>query len=48
MDRTEAAGVSLTALAAVGYAVGVVAPYPFRSLTVTGVIVGLTLWAVGS
>lgn len=48
MDRTKAAGVALTTLAGAGYAVGVVAPYPFRSLTLTGVMVGLTLWAVGS
>jgi hypothetical protein len=48
MDRVRTAGVALTALAAVGYAVGVVAPYPLRSLTLTGVMVGLTLWVVGS
>jgi hypothetical protein len=47
MDRVGAAGAATTALATAGYVVGVVAPYPWRSLTLTGVIVGLTLWAVG-
>lgn len=48
MDRVRTAGVVLTSLAAVGYAVGVAAPYPGRAFTLTGVMVGLTLWAVGS
>jgi len=48
MDRVRAAGAGLTAISTVGYAVGVVEPYPFRSFTLTGVMVGLTLWAVGS
>lgn len=47
MDRVSAAGIATTGLAATGYAVGVLAPYPGRSVTLTGVIVGLTLWAVG-
>lgn len=47
MDRVRAAGTATVALAAAGYAVGVLAPYPGRSVTITGVIVGLTLWAVG-
>ena len=47
MDRVRAAGAATTALATAGYAVGVVAPYPGRSVALTGVIVGLTLWAVG-
>jgi hypothetical protein len=48
MDRVRAAGVALTAAAVAGYAVGVAAPYPGRAFTISGVIVGLTLWAVGS
>ena len=48
MDRVRTAGAALTAVAVVGYAVGVAAPYPGRALSLTGVMVGLTLWAVGS
>lgn len=48
MDRVRTTGASLTALAVAGYAVGVAAPYPGRALTITGVMIGLTLWAVGS
>jgi hypothetical protein len=47
MDRTRAAGVAVTALALVGYVVGVLAPYPGRSAALTGLIVGPALWAVG-
>ena len=47
MDSTRLAGLVLTALALVGYVVGVVAPYPGRSISLTGVMVGLTLAAVG-
>lgn len=43
MDRVSAAGIATTA----GYAVGVLAPYPGRSATLAGVIVGLTPGAVG-
>ncbi|MFB6305359.1 MAG: hypothetical protein ABEH47_09340 [Haloferacaceae archaeon] len=47
MDRTRAIGAVTTALATVGYVLGVLAPYPGRSASLAGVIVGLTLWAVG-
>ncbi|MFB6160620.1 MAG: hypothetical protein ABEJ61_05515 [Haloferacaceae archaeon] len=47
MKRVRVAGVALTALAVVGYVVGALAPYPGRAFTLTGVMVGLTLWAVG-
>jgi hypothetical protein len=47
MDSTRLAGLVLTALALVGYVLGVVAPYPGRALSLTGVMVGLTLAAVG-
>lgn len=47
MDRISGAGVALTAFSTAGYAVGVLAPYPGRAFTITGVMVGLTLWAVG-
>jgi hypothetical protein len=47
MDRVVAAGVALTVLGLLGYVVGVFAPYPGRAFSVTGVMVGLTLVAVG-
>ncbi|WP_256546434.1 hypothetical protein [Halobellus inordinatus] len=46
MRRTRLIGISLTALALVGYAVGVAAPYPGRSVTIVGVMVGVTLYAI--
>jgi hypothetical protein len=42
-----AAGVALVVLGSLGYAVGVVAAYPGRSLAVTGVMVGIALLAIG-
>jgi hypothetical protein len=47
MDRVRVVGVVTSLAALVGYVVGVYAPYPGRGLTVTGLMVGLTLWAVG-
>lgn len=41
------AGAGLVVLGTLGYAVGVVAAYPGRSLAVTGVMVGIALLAVG-
>jgi hypothetical protein len=46
MNRTFAAGTALTVLGVVGYGLGVVAPYPGRSFSMTGLMVGLTLLAV--
>ncbi|WP_436930459.1 hypothetical protein [Halosimplex halobium] len=40
-------GLALTAAGTVGYAVAVAAPYPGRSLSVTAVMVGVTLAAIG-
>ncbi|QLH77583.1 hypothetical protein HZS55_09865 [Halosimplex rubrum] len=40
-------GLALTAVGTVGYAVGVWTPYPGRSLSVTAVMVGVTLAAIG-
>jgi hypothetical protein len=40
-------GAALVGLGTVGYAVGVVAAYPGRSLTLAGVTVGIALLAVG-
>ncbi|WP_197052442.1 hypothetical protein [Halobellus rufus] len=47
MDRTRTVGLGLTALALAGYAIGVAAPYPGRSVTLAGVMVGVTLYAIG-
>lgn len=41
-------GLVLTLTSLAGYAVGVAADYPGRSFTVTGVMVGITLLAVGN
>lgn len=48
MNAEFAAGAVLTLLGVVGYVVGVVAPYPGRAFSVSGVMVGLTLLAIGS
>lgn len=47
MDTAFAAGVALTALGTLGYVVGIVAPYPGRAFSVTAVMLGVTLTAVG-
>ncbi|MEE6208722.1 hypothetical protein U3A55_00925 [Salarchaeum sp. III] len=48
MDSVRIAGSVLSVLSLLAYAVGVVQPYPGRSFSVTGVMVGVTLAAVGS
>ena len=47
MRRTRTFGIGLTALAVLGYAIGVAAPYPGRSSTIVGVMVGVTLLSIG-
>ena len=47
MRRTRTFGIALTALALVGYAIGVAAPYPGRSASIVGLMVGVTLYAIG-
>ncbi|SEG22640.1 hypothetical protein [Halobellus limi] len=47
MRRTRAVGILLTALAVAGYAIGVAAPYPGRSASLVGLMVGVTLYAIG-
>lgn len=47
MDRVRTIGSVMALAALVGYIVGIYAAYPGRGLTVTGLMVGLTLWAVG-
>jgi len=47
MKTTLPLGLALTAVGTAGYAVGVGTPYPGRSLSVTAVMVGVTLAAIG-
>jgi hypothetical protein len=47
MDRVVAAGAILTIAGLVGYLIGVLAPYPGRGFSLSGIMVGLTLLAVG-
>lgn len=53
MDRTTLAGIALTVAGLVGYAVGVAGDLGWipvvegRAFAVTGVMVGITLWALG-
>jgi hypothetical protein len=46
MHRLRALGLAITLLALGGYVVGVVAPYPGRAFTVTGVMAGVALAAL--
>lgn len=48
MDRVFALGLLLTAVGVVGYAAGLVAPYEGRAFSVTAVMAGITLAAIGS
>ncbi|MFD1597747.1 hypothetical protein [Halobellus rarus] len=47
MRRTRVAGILLTVLAVAGYAIGIAAPYPGRSASIVGVMVGVTLYGIG-
>jgi hypothetical protein len=47
MQRLQALGIALSALGLVGYLAGVVAAYPGRAFSITGVMVGITLFAMG-
>ena len=47
MNRTLGVGIALSVLGVVGYAAGVATAYPGRSFSVTAVMVGLTLVAIG-
>lgn len=47
MNRTLALGIALTGGGVLGYAAGIVTPYPGRAFTVTAVMVGVTLLAIG-
>lgn len=48
MNRERTAGSVLTGLSLLGYGIGVVAPYPGRSAAIVGLMVGVTLFAVGT
>ncbi|WP_166035612.1 hypothetical protein [Halorussus pelagicus] len=47
MNTALAAGLALTVAGLGGYLVGIAAPYPGRAFSVTGVMVGVTLLAIG-
>ncbi|MFC7226765.1 hypothetical protein N0B31_05065 [Salinirubellus salinus] len=47
MNGPLVVGLSLTVLSSAGYAVGVLAPYPGRAFSLTGLMVGLALLSVG-
>ncbi|USZ68491.1 hypothetical protein NGM10_01825 [Halorussus salilacus] len=47
MNGALAAGTALTAVGLLGYVVGVAAAYPGRAFSVTAVLVGVTLFAIG-
>lgn len=48
MNIALGVGLVLTAVGVLGYAVGISTAYPGRSFSVTAVIVGITLAAVGN
>lgn len=48
MNTVSVAGGALTLAGLAGYLVGVVAPYPGRAFSVTGVMAGITLVAIGA
>jgi hypothetical protein len=48
MNRERTAGGVLVALSLLGYGAGVVAPYPGRSASIVGLMVGVTLVAIGT
>lgn len=48
MDRTRGAGLVITVMSLLGYVGGIVNPYPGRAFSVTGVMVGVTLIAIGT
>lgn len=47
MDRLRALGLVLLVGGVLGYAIGVFAPYPGRAFSITAVMVGVTLSAIG-
>lgn len=47
MNLTLAVGLTLTVAGAFGYAVGITTPYPGRAFSVTAIMIGITLVAIG-
>lgn len=47
MDRTLLAGAGLTGIGVCGYALGTVVAYPGRAFSLTTVMIGITLAAIG-
>ena len=47
MNVVLAAGISLTTAGVAGYLVGLAVAYPGRAFSVTGVMIGITLVAIG-
>lgn len=47
MNTTLAGGIVLTAMGGIGYAVGIATAYPGRAFSVTAVMIGITLVAIG-
>jgi hypothetical protein len=48
MDGAFAAGLVTTLAGAVGYAAGMATPYPGRAFSVTALMIGITLLAIGT
>jgi hypothetical protein len=48
MDGAFAAGLVATLAGAVGYAAGMATPYPGRAFSVTALMIGITLLAIGT
>jgi len=47
MDRTFIVGAGLTVVGVLGYVVGALADYPGRAFSLTAIMVGITLAAIG-
>ncbi|WP_410764458.1 hypothetical protein [Haloferax sp. DFSO60] len=47
MTSVRTAGILVTVLSVGGYVLGITVAYPGRAFTVTALMIGLTLWAVG-
>ncbi|MFB6097445.1 MAG: hypothetical protein ABEJ74_08665 [Haloferacaceae archaeon] len=47
MDRTRIVGGALCGLGIVGYVAGIAVPYTGRAFSITALMVGVTLYAVG-
>jgi hypothetical protein len=47
MERTFVVGAAMVLTGLVGYGVGISTPYPGRELSLVGIMVGITIAAVG-